>query len=165
MGGGEIELAKVSAYKAMYLGLLSSIFGTSILFAIAPFLPSLLTPDPILQRIIFELLPLVGFGQISMSIGMVCWNILSAQGRIRLATIVEFVVSWLFMMPISAVLVFLYNLNLLGMVGPLVISYTIGGVTVVYFVITSDWETLSAKIILRNGGNLSYDEVSLIPSE
>ena len=130
MGAAQINRAKAATYKAMYLAVVIAMYGSGLLFVISAYLPAWLTPDPTLQKMIFDLLPLIGFGQIAMSVGLVSWNILSAQGLIRLSTIIEFVVSWLLVMPLSAVLVYVFNFNLLGMVGPLVLGYTIGGVAV-----------------------------------
>jgi hypothetical protein len=107
---------------------------------------------------IFETLPLIGVGQMLRSVGMVCWNILGAQGRVRLATLIEFISSWILVIPMSAVLVFVYNYNLMGMVGPLVLGYTIGCVVIIYILFTSDWAQLSEKVVEQNGGNINYDE-------
>ena len=126
MGAGEVMQAKASAYKGMYLGVVISVYGTAALFLMSGHMPGWLTPDPTLQHMIFETLPLIGFGQILMSVGMVCWNILGAQGRVRLATLIEFISSWILVMPMASILVFVYNYNLMGMVGPLVLGYTIG---------------------------------------
>jgi hypothetical protein len=135
------------AYKGMYVGVIVSVFATALLFIIAPYLPGWITPDPTLQRMIFDIIPLIGFGQISMSVGSVCWSIIGAQGRMRLATMVEIVTSWFLAIPISAVLIFVYNLNLLGICSALLISYSVGGVATGFIVMTSDWEALSKKVI------------------
>jgi Na+-driven multidrug efflux pump len=161
MGAGDVRKAKESAYKGMYLGVVVSVYASGILLTISTYLVQWLTPDPTLQRLIFDLLPLIAFGQVSMSVGMVCWNILGAQGRVRVATLIEFAVSWLIVMPMAAILVYVYNFNLSGMVGPLDVGYTLGGVTITYLLITSDWQGLSREVISRNGGNISYDEVSI----
>lgn len=161
MGAGEMMLAKASAYKGMYLAVVISVYGTAALFLMSGHLPGWLTPDPTLQHMIFETLPLIGFGQILMSVGMVCWNILGAQGRVRLATLIEFISSWILVIPMAAVLVFVYNYNLMGMVGPLVLGYTIGCVVIIYILFTSDWTQLSDKVVEQNGGNINYDEVGL----
>ncbi|CAJ1949759.1 unnamed protein product [Cylindrotheca closterium] len=158
MGAGEMTEAKASAYKGMYLAIVISVYGTAILFLMSGHLPEWLTPDPTLQHMIFEALPLIGFGQILMSVGMVCWNILGAQGRVRLATVVEFVTSWILVIPMAAILVFVYDYNLMGMVGPLVLGYTLGCVAIIYILFTSDWTKLSDKVVEQNGGNMNYDE-------
>eukprot|EP00980_Cylindrotheca_fusiformis_P019009 scaffold6374_cov121-Cylindrotheca_fusiformis.AAC.10 len=158
MGSGETQQARASAAKGMYLGVVASVYATALLFLISGNLPQWLTPDPTLQRMVFETLPLVGFGQVLMSVGMVSWNIVEGQGRVRLATLVEFVSSWFFVMPAAAVLVFVFDYNLLGMVGPLVVGYTIGCVAITYILIRSDWESLSTKVIAINGGTLNFDE-------
>jgi Na+-driven multidrug efflux pump len=159
MGAGEMMHAKASAYKGMYLAIVISVYGTAVLFLMSGHLPGWLTPDPTLQHMIFEALPLIGFGQILMSVGMVCWNILGAQGRVRLATMVEFVTSWILVIPMAAILVFVYDYNLMGMVGPLVLGYTLGCVVIIYILFTSDWAQLSDKVVEQNGGNMNYDEV------
>mmetsp|Transcript_10087 Transcript_10087/g.24072 ORF Transcript_10087/g.24072 Transcript_10087/m.24072 type:complete len:1132 (-) Transcript_10087:2194-5589(-) len=158
MGAGEMMQAKASAYKGMYLAIVISVYGTAILFLMSGNLPAWLTPDPTLQHMIFEALPLIGFGQILMSVGMVCWNILGAQGRVRLATLIEFITSWLLVIPMASILVFVYDYNLMGMVGPLVLGYTLGCVVIIYILFTSDWALLSDNVVEQNGGNTNYDE-------
>jgi Na+-driven multidrug efflux pump len=159
MGSGETEWARLAAYKGMYFAFIISVYFAAILLLISGDLPKWLTPDPTLQKMIFETLPLIAFGQVLMSIGMVCWNVLGAQGRVRLATIIEFAVSWLLVMPMAVILVYSFDFNLMGLVGPLVLGYTIGCVVTTYLLITSDWEGLSRKVIVKNGGIVTFDEV------
>ena len=47
-----------------------------------------------------------------MSIGLMCWNIVEAQGRVRLATVVEFFTSWLLVIPLSYVFTYVFEFNL-----------------------------------------------------
>jgi len=160
MGAGEMTLAKSSAYKGMYLAIVSSVYGTAGLFLMSGHLPGWITPDPTIQHMIFETLPLIGFGQILMSVGMVCWNIIGAQGpeRLRLATIIEFISSWILVVPMASVMIYGYNFNLMGLVGPLVLGYTVGCVAIIFILFTSDWAKLSDNIVEQNGGNITYDE-------
>jgi hypothetical protein len=150
MGAGQPRTAKIAAYKAIYLGIVVAVFSTSILFIVAEYLPVWLTPDPTLQRIIFELLPLMGFGQILMVVGTVCWGIIGAQGRVRLATTIEFIASWIIVIPISTLFVYAFNFNLLGLVAALVLGYTVGGLANAYLILRSDWGALSDIVASRN---------------
>jgi MatE len=159
MGAGQIEIAKKVTEKGIYIGFLVAIFCCGLNFTIAPYLPGWLTPDPILQKLIFDMLPLIGFGQILMVPGFVAWAIIGAQGRVRLATFIEFFVSWFVSMPLAAILTYGFNFNLEGIVGALIIGYTIGANMYLYVLCKSDWEALSAVVVARNAAEgLLYDE-------
>merc|ERR1711937_873555 len=119
-------------------------------FGLAVHIPSWLTPDPTIQRMIFDIIPLIGFGQILMVWGMVAWAILGAQGRIRLATVLEFFISWGIGAPVVAILVFVFNYNIEGIVGGLSIGYSIATNAYLYMLHTSDWESLSAVVVARS---------------
>jgi hypothetical protein len=151
MGAGKAQTGKLAAYKSIYLGIVVAVYSTALLFIAAPYIPGWLTPDPTLQGMIFELLPLIGFGQILMVPGLISWSVIAAQGRARLATTLEFITSWLIVIPISAVFVYVYNYNLLGLVAALVFGYTAGGMAIAYLILRSDWEAVSAVIISKNG--------------
>mmetsp|Transcript_36906 Transcript_36906/g.41219 ORF Transcript_36906/g.41219 Transcript_36906/m.41219 type:complete len:1044 (+) Transcript_36906:450-3581(+) len=159
MGAGHVRLAKLGADKAMYVSFTVAVYSTGILFVLAMYLPGWLTPDPTLQRMIFDIIPLIGFGQIWMVWGMVAWAILGAQGRIHIATALEFFISWGIGAPIAAIMTFVFNYNLEGLVGAMTISYTIGTNVYLYMLHTSDWEALSAVVVARNSAEgLIYDE-------
>jgi len=129
------------------------------MFVLALYIPGWLTPDPTLQRMLFDIIPLIGFGQILMVWGMVAWAILGAQGRVRIATALEFFISWGIGAPVAAILVFVFNYNIEGIVGGLTISYTIGANVYLYMLHTSDWESLSAVVVAQSAAEgLSYDE-------
>lgn len=152
MGAGLTNMAKATAYKAIYLGSVVAALSTAFMFIVAEQLPKWLTPDPMLQRMIFETLPLLGFGLISMSIGSVCWSVVEGQGRVRLATTIEMLTSWLVVIPLSYLFVFAFKYNLLGVVAALVVAYTITGQFMGYLVVTSDWTSLSATVVQRSDG-------------
>ena len=59
MGAGLSNKAKATAYKAIYFGSVVASLSTAFMFIVAEHLPKWLTPDPMLQRMIFETLPLV----------------------------------------------------------------------------------------------------------
>jgi hypothetical protein len=59
LGAGQPHNAKIAAYKAIYLGMVGAALSTSGLFVISGYIPGWLTPDPTLQRMIFDCLPLV----------------------------------------------------------------------------------------------------------
>ena len=159
MGSGQVRLAKLATDKALYVSLTTAVHATGLLFVLAIYIPSWLTPDPTLQRMIFDIIPLIGFGQILMVWGMVAWAILGAQGRIRIATALEFFISWGVGAPIAAILVFVFNYNIEGIVGGLSIGYTVGTNVYLYMLYTSDWEALSANVVSRSAAEgQTYNE-------
>lgn len=159
MGAGQVRLAKKATWKALYVALSAALYSTGILFVLAMYAPGWLTPDKTLQKMIFDVIPLIGFGQIWMVWGMVAWAVLGAQGRVRTATILEFFISWGIGAPIAAIFVFVFNYNIEGIIGGLTISYTLGTNVYLYMLFTSDWEYLSADVVAKNAAKgKTYDE-------
>jgi Na+-driven multidrug efflux pump len=159
MGAGQIGIAKLVGEKSIYFGLVVAVFETGLVFILAEYLPGWLTPDPTLQKLLFDLIPLIGFGQILMVAGMEAWAVIGAQGRVRLATGIEFVVSWFIAVPLAAIFVFGLNLNLESMVAALTIAYTVGANVYLYVLLRSDWQGLSAIVVARNAAEgVLYDE-------
>jgi Na+-driven multidrug efflux pump len=159
MGAGQVRQAKLCTDKALYVSLTTAVYATGLLFCLAMYIPGWLTPDPTLQRMIFDIIPLIGFGQILMVWGMVAWAILGAQGRIRIATVLEAFISWGIGAPIAAIFVFVFNYNIEGIVGGLSIGYTIGTNVYLYMLDTSDWESLSAVVVAQCAvEGQTYDE-------
>mmetsp|Transcript_18233 Transcript_18233/g.41998 ORF Transcript_18233/g.41998 Transcript_18233/m.41998 type:complete len:1052 (+) Transcript_18233:307-3462(+) len=159
MGAGQVRLARLGTDKALYVSFIIAVYATGLLFILAMKIPNWLTPDPTLQKMIFDIIPLIGFGQILMVWGMVAWAILGAQGRIRIATALEFFISWGISAPVAAIFVFLFKYNIEGIVGGLSIGYTIGTNVYLYMLYTSDWESLSAVVVAQSAAEgQTYNE-------
>ncbi|KAL3920484.1 MAG: hypothetical protein SGILL_003239 [Bacillariaceae sp.] len=159
MGSGQVDIAKYAGEKSIYFGVVVAIFETGFVFIVAEYLPGWLTPDPTLQKLLFDMLPLIGFAQIIMVAGMDAWAVIGAQGRVRMATVVEFIISWFIAVPLSALFVYGFNLNLESMVAALTIAYTVGANVYLYILLRSDWHGLSAVVIARNAAEgVMYDE-------
>jgi hypothetical protein len=96
-----------------------------------------------------------------MIVGTVTWGIVGAQGRIRLATTVEFMSSWFIGIPLCAVSHFVLNYNLMGFVGSLIFGYTIGGAAVGVIILTSNWDAISQDVVARNAiEGVTWDDES-----
>jgi len=150
MGAGKPQLARNMSEKSIYLGVLCAVYTAGGLFVIAEFLPSWLTPNPIYQKLVFDQLPLIGFGGILMVPGLVMESILCAQGRVRLMTIIEVVVSWFIAIPMAAVLVYYRDSGLEGLLTGSVIGLSTGATILMFFILRSNWEQLSENVIQRN---------------
>lgn len=158
LGAARTTEARLSSYKTMFAAVICATLFTSLLWILGENIAVWMTPDPKLQRIIVEVLPLIGIGNIALTAGSVSWALVGAQGRYRLATLVAFVTSWCVTLPIAAKLIYGLNLNLQGPVAAVVIGYDVTGTCLLYILIRSDWNWLTNIIIERNGGIQEDDD-------
>lgn len=150
LGSGMPAKAKLASYKTILVACICATVFTSVLWIVGEDLAKLLTPDPTLQRLLIEVLPLMGIGNIALTAGSVSWALVGAQGRYRLATCVVFVSSWLVTLPLAAVLTIALKVNLEGVAGAVVIGFSVAGTTLLYILIRSDWERLSRIVVELN---------------
>jgi Na+-driven multidrug efflux pump len=90
LGAAQPATARISAYKSMLVAVICATIFTSLLWILGEDLATWLTPDPTLQGLIIDVLPLMGIGNIALTSGSVSWALVGAQGRYRLATLVAF---------------------------------------------------------------------------
>jgi Na+-driven multidrug efflux pump len=77
----EPNLARLSAGKSHFLGCFLSVLVTSILFLVGLELSKAMIPDPTLQRLMMEVFPLLGIGNVFQTSGLISASILGAQER------------------------------------------------------------------------------------
>jgi Na+-driven multidrug efflux pump len=145
LGMNDPEMAKLTAYKSIYLGLVAALFSTSVLFIVGEDLVRVITPDTTLQRLAAELLPLIGVGQIIMAVGTMSWTMVGAQGRRSLATTVQLVGSWGVTIPLALFFTYGANINLQGLATSVVLGLSVAGAGNTYILLRSKWDLL-AKI-------------------
>ena len=145
-GEGAPEAAKQSAYKSMFLANIISCLVSGIFLTLRNILPRLLTGDPTLQRMLHELFPLMAIGNVTMNLGIVCFYLVGAQLRYRLATLIFLGCSWGITMPLGGVATYILNLDLQGLVAAVVIGYTFTATIITIVLFCSDWEKLAANI-------------------
>ena len=150
MGSGQPEKAKSSAYKAKLLAFLSSSIVAAFIWIFGKSIAKFITPDPTLQDMIHMVIPLLFVSQVGLATATVCWAILGAQGRYRLATTITFVGTWFVTIPLSVISILVLNWNLLGPVASLVIGYTVSGATLIGYFLTSDWKYLSEQVVQQH---------------
>jgi len=146
LGKGRPALARLSSYKSMFLASTLALIVTSAFLAMSNVLPTWLTSDETIQDMLTELFPIVALGNITMNIGMVCWALIGAQGRYRLATSIATACSLLITLPIGAVTTVSMRINLQGLTFAVVVGYTITAMLLSTFLFMSDWEMFSKQI-------------------
>ena len=70
LGKGRPEMAKFSAYKSMLLFLVVSVIITTVFLSLSEYLPTWLTTDQTIQGMLIQLFPLMGLGNLTMTVGM-----------------------------------------------------------------------------------------------
>ncbi len=80
LGNNNPHMAKFSCYKFMLLAAIVTGSASVIFMSLTNVLPPMLTYDDTIQGMLVELFPLVALGNVTMSMGMVCWAIVGAQG-------------------------------------------------------------------------------------
>lgn len=156
--------ARIASYKTIYIAVVTATIFTAVVWIVGENLATLLTPDPTLQRLLVEVLPLMGIGNIALTAGSVSWALVGSQGRYRLATSVAFLSSWCVTLPIAAIFTFALKLNLEGVTASVVVGYSITGTCLMYILIRSDWERLS-KIVVELNANMESSSSSSSSSE
>jgi MATE family multidrug resistance protein len=146
LGKGRPAMAKLAGYKCILLGLIVSILITIVFISLTDVLPSLLTSDATMQAMLAEMFPLVALGNITMSMGMVCWTVIGAQGRYHLSTSVAMAMTFVVTIPLGAVLSIGMNINLQGLVFAVVTGCSLIAMVLFALILMSDWEALSKKI-------------------
>eukprot|EP00578_Thalassiosira_sp_NH16_P009081 CAMPEP_0181115382 /NCGR_PEP_ID=MMETSP1071-20121207/21402_1 /TAXON_ID=35127 /ORGANISM="Thalassiosira sp., Strain NH16" /LENGTH=743 /DNA_ID=CAMNT_0023199585 /DNA_START=430 /DNA_END=2661 /DNA_ORIENTATION=- len=146
LGKGRSEMAKLSAYKSMFLATLLSLAVTAIFLGVSSFLPGWLTHDETIQSMLAELFPLIALGNITMNMGMVCWALVGAQGRYRLATSIAIGCSIFITVPIAAIVTLWLRIDLQGLTFAVVIGYTVTAMLLSTSLLMSDWDGLAEKI-------------------
>ena len=146
LGKGRPAMAKLAGYKCILLGLIVSILITIVFISLTDVLPSLLTSDATMQAMLAEMFPLVALGNITMSMGMVCWTVIGAQGRYHQSTSVAMAMTFVVTIPLGAVLSIGMNINLQGLVFAVVTGCSLIAMVLFTLILMSDWEALSKKI-------------------
>ena len=77
--------------------------------------PSWLTTDEAIRKMLSDLIPLVALGNITMSLGMATWALIGSQGRYYLSTTISLMTSFLITIPLGAVMTLWLNIDLQGL--------------------------------------------------
>lgn len=163
LGKGRPPLAKMSAYKSLFLCFALSLLSTSFFFILGEDITPWFTKDPTLQEMLNNVLPMLGMGNVMMVFGMVSWSLVGSQGRYRLATTISVISSWFVTLPLATLFAIVLKLDLTGIVASLLIGYSTTGLILAVVLLQSDWAHLSKTILeynRTNGIDMSDDSES-----
>lgn len=165
LGAANPGMAQIASYKLILIGVFTSLMSTSVLFIMGENVAIWFTPDPALQHMLADLIPMIGLGNVILSAGTVSWGLVGAQGRYRLATLVALLASWFVTMPVAATFTYGLNLNLQGIAAAVVIGYSVSCTTLFYILLRSDWDRISHHIVEINKLDVEDDDSSSESSE
>jgi multidrug resistance protein, MATE family len=146
LGDNHPSMARLSAYKSLMVGMIVATLVSIIFFSLQSQIPQWFTTDKTLQSMLAEVIPFVGLANLTMTFGMQCWSLLGAQGKYKLATWVSFISSWGLSMPLAAIFVYGYQLDLQGLTSAVVLGYLTTGASLSYVLLSTDWQKVSRKI-------------------
>jgi len=160
LGDGHATMAKLSAYKALFLGMVVASCVSITYFSLQDSIPGWFTSDPTLQGMLAELVPFVGVANLTMTFGSQCWSLIGAQGRYKLATWISFISSWGIAMPMAATYVYALNIDLQGLTSAVVIGYVSSGAALSFTLLSTDWRATAKKIQEENADIASGNHTS-----
>jgi hypothetical protein len=131
------------------MGLLSAAVISSVLASWRIYIPTWLTNDGILQRMLRNLMPLLCLGVALLSFGTMSRSILCAQGRTPLATAITGIGSLCITLPLASFSTFYFNYNMQGLAASLIIGYASSGFFNSLLMLTSDWAKISKTVRKR----------------
>ena len=101
LGKGRPGMAKLAGYKAMFIALILAVLESASFLCLNNTLPSVLTKDTTIQRMLLDLFPLIALSNVSMTVGMVAWTVVGGQERYNLATKIAIACSFFVTFPIA----------------------------------------------------------------
>ncbi|CAB9520946.1 Mate efflux family protein [Seminavis robusta] len=155
LGSRESERAKMLSYRTLYVGcMLAGSVSTFVFFA-GSYIPKWITNDEVLQAILASIMPFFALGNLTLTFGQLCWAMLGAQGRNWLATATAFFGTGFVCIPLAAFFSLAVQFPLSGQTSAMVIGYVTSGSLQAYLLYTSDWESISNRVMHRTVNNVA----------
>lgn len=143
------NLARVSAGKSHFLGFFSSVLITSMLFLVGMELSKAMIPDPTLQRLMMEVFPLLGIGNVVQASGLISASILGAQERSDIAVTVQLMGNWCVTMILGSIFTFGFQIDLQGIASAVVLGLGLSSAGNTYQHLRSEWDFLASSLSNR----------------
>jgi Na+-driven multidrug efflux pump len=150
LGNNHPELAQISSYKSLLLGLVFSASVSLVFFSFQNVIPAWYTTDDTLQTILKELVPFVGLANLAMNFGMDCWCIVGALAKYDLATFISTMTTWGICIPLGAIFSLGFHFNLQGLMAASTMGYVTTGACLSYVVLTTNWTKAAFEISQDN---------------
>lgn len=141
-----INVAKKSANAFLCVGVATALVAFGVILLWGRKLASLLTLNGDIQGLIDEVIPLMALGNLSRVFEAMSMSIVEAQGRPKLALYWRLACSCFITIPLAALMVFRFNIDLQGIAAAVEMGHSTGGAVMSYCVFRSNWEGLEIRI-------------------
>jgi Na+-driven multidrug efflux pump len=140
------DMARSSAGKSQFLGFFSSLLVTSILFILGMELSKAICPDPMLQRLMVEIFPLLGLGAVIQTTGLISVSLLGAQERAGMATLIQLLGNWCITMILGSVFTFGFRIDLQGLASAVVLGLGLSSTGNSFLLLRSQWNSIAIRM-------------------
>jgi len=112
LGGGRLETAKRTAWRLMFLSLMTNLFMGVMLAAASPFIPLIYNTEAIVREMATELLYVIAIMMPVYSIAHCCYFTLRSGGRTILTFIFDSGFTWGICVPVAWVLAYMTDMTI-----------------------------------------------------
>ena len=140
------EMAQISACKSQFLGVFVSLLVTSILFILGTELSTAMSPDSTLQRLMVEIFPLLGLGNVVQTAGLISASLLRAQERAGMATLVSFFGNWCITTMLGSVFTFGFRIDLQGLASAVVMVLGFSSTSCSFLLLRLRWKSTAIQM-------------------
>mmetsp|Transcript_28198 Transcript_28198/g.68586 ORF Transcript_28198/g.68586 Transcript_28198/m.68586 type:complete len:1125 (-) Transcript_28198:3331-6705(-) len=147
---GHAQLAKDLSFSALYWACFQSLLVTSALLMSGQYLAVLFSTDPTIQHLFNNTIAMIGAANFTMAFSQITWSLIGSQGRFRLGTVAVFFSRWFVVIPVAAISVFAFNLDLNALAGSLVVGYSTASSVLLLVLLKTDWVRLASIMQAMN---------------
>lgn len=147
---GHAQLAKELSFSSAYWAFIHSLLMTSALLMSGQYLAVLFSTDPTIQHLFNNTVAMIGAANITMAFSQINWSLIGSQGRFRLGTVIVFFSRWFVTIPVAAISIFVFNLDLNSVSGSLVVGYSTASSALLFVLLRSDWVRLAGIMQAMN---------------
>jgi len=165
LGRGDFKMARTSGFLCIFIGTVVSVIQGAILLYYGESLINLIALSEDVDAIAVTVIPFIAVGNFVLVYGMVCSNLIEAQGRFRLATMASAVTIFGLTLPLAYLFLYTFDFGLCSLASALVVGYSTSGAVLAYFLLQSDWKKYSDKIRRKNRAYDDEEEENNVPLE
>jgi len=110
----------------------------------------LFSTDPTIQHLFNNTIAMIGAANFTMAFSQITWSLIGSQGRFRLGTVAVFFSRWFVVIPVAAISVFAFNLDLNALAGSLVVGYSTASSVLLFVLLKTDWLRLASIMQAMN---------------
>lgn len=143
LAASQPQQARKFSNSVIYLAVVQALFVTSGLYMAGRYLAVIFSKDPTIQHMTNNAFAVLGLANVMMTFSQICWSLIGAQGRFRLATSIVFVSRWLVTIPLALINIFVFSLDVNSVGGALVVGYSTASCALTFVVLRSDWDRVS----------------------